>query len=138
MKISIYTRAPRQERQSFVCNDSDILFILMQEFSPHLCLWTYRKFKLVSLKSLLIGAGLAGLATAYYLCTEHNKRSITLIDPRQPMSFTSACRRNILIMVDAARWRPVRLVRSAPLGLPAPPGLTTPTDSAWPDTPIPN
>jgi len=38
----------------------------------------------------VIGAGVAGIATAFYLCTEHDKRSIMLIDPRQPMSFTSA------------------------------------------------
>ena len=38
----------------------------------------------------VIGAGVAGIATAFYLCTEHGKRSIMLIAPRQPMSFTSA------------------------------------------------
>jgi len=38
----------------------------------------------------IIGAGVAGIATAYYLCTEYDKRSVMLIDPRQPMSFTSA------------------------------------------------
>jgi len=38
----------------------------------------------------VIGAGVAGIATAYYLCTEHSKKSVLLIDPRQPMSYTSA------------------------------------------------
>jgi len=38
----------------------------------------------------VIGAGIAGIATAYYQCTEHGKKSVLLIDPRQPMSYTSA------------------------------------------------
>ena len=38
----------------------------------------------------VIGAGIAGIATAYYLCTEHAKSSVLLIDSRQPMSYTSA------------------------------------------------
>jgi glycine/D-amino acid oxidase-like deaminating enzyme len=38
----------------------------------------------------IIGAGIAGIATAYYLCTNHGKQSVLLIDPRQPMSYTSA------------------------------------------------
>ena len=38
----------------------------------------------------IIGAGIAGIATAYYLCIEHGKKSVLLIDPRQPMSYTSA------------------------------------------------
>ncbi|MFQ5634424.1 MAG: NAD(P)/FAD-dependent oxidoreductase [Gammaproteobacteria bacterium] len=38
----------------------------------------------------VIGAGVAGIATAYYLCTEYHKRSVLLIDARPPMSFTSA------------------------------------------------
>lgn len=38
----------------------------------------------------VIGAGFAGIATAYYLCTEHKRNSLLLIDSRQPMSFTSA------------------------------------------------
>ena len=38
----------------------------------------------------IIGAGVAGIATAFYLCTEHGKRNVMLIDPLQPMSFTSA------------------------------------------------
>jgi glycine/D-amino acid oxidase-like deaminating enzyme len=38
----------------------------------------------------VIGAGIAGIATAYYLCLEHGNKSVLLIDSRQPMSFTSA------------------------------------------------
>ena len=38
----------------------------------------------------IIGAGIAGIATAYYLCVRHGKQSVLLIDPRQPMSYTSA------------------------------------------------
>ncbi len=38
----------------------------------------------------IIGAGIAGIATAYYLCTRHHAKSVLLIDSRQPMSFTSA------------------------------------------------
>lgn len=39
---------------------------------------------------VVIGAGFAGIATAYYLCREYGKKSVLLIDSRQPMSFTSA------------------------------------------------
>ncbi len=39
---------------------------------------------------VVIGAGFAGIATAFYLCTEYGKKSVLLIDSRQPMSFTSA------------------------------------------------
>jgi glycine/D-amino acid oxidase-like deaminating enzyme len=38
----------------------------------------------------IIGAGIAGIAAAYYLCVEHKKKSVLLIDSRQPMTFTSA------------------------------------------------
>ncbi len=38
----------------------------------------------------IIGAGIAGIATAYYLACAHGTTSVLLIDPRQPMSFTSA------------------------------------------------
>ena len=38
----------------------------------------------------VIGAGYAGIATAYYLCTEYQKRSVLLVDSRQPMTYTSA------------------------------------------------
>jgi len=39
---------------------------------------------------LIVGAGLAGIATAYYLSRKHRRRSILLVDARPPMSFTSA------------------------------------------------
>jgi len=39
---------------------------------------------------VVIGAGIVGIATAYYLCTRHKKASLLLIDSRPPMSFTSA------------------------------------------------
>ncbi len=38
----------------------------------------------------VVGAGIAGIATAYYLASGHGITSVLLIDPRQPMSFTSA------------------------------------------------
>ncbi len=38
----------------------------------------------------IVGAGFAGIAAAYYLCVEQNKKSVLLIDSRQPMSYTSA------------------------------------------------
>ena len=38
----------------------------------------------------IVGAGIAGIATAYYLCTRYGKKSVAIIDHRQPMSFTSA------------------------------------------------
>ena len=38
----------------------------------------------------VIGAGIAGIATAYYLCTTHGRQRVVLIDPRPPMSYTSA------------------------------------------------
>lgn len=37
-----------------------------------------------------MGAGIAGVATAYYLAIEQKRASIILIDPRPPMSYTSA------------------------------------------------
>lgn len=39
---------------------------------------------------LVVGAGIVGIATAYYLCTKYKKSSVLLVDSRQPMSFTSA------------------------------------------------
>jgi len=39
---------------------------------------------------VVIGAGIAGIATAYYLCTRYKKKSVLLVDSRSPMSFTSA------------------------------------------------
>ena len=38
----------------------------------------------------VVGAGIAGIATAYYLCVRQGIESLLLIDSRQPMSFTSA------------------------------------------------
>lgn len=38
----------------------------------------------------IVGAGIAGIATAYYLATQHRKTSILLIDSRSPLGFTSA------------------------------------------------
>ena len=38
----------------------------------------------------VVGAGFAGIAAAYYLCVKQNKKSVLLIDSRQPMSYTSA------------------------------------------------
>jgi len=38
----------------------------------------------------IVGAGIAGIATAYYLCLESPKCTPVIIDPRAPMSLTSA------------------------------------------------
>ena len=38
----------------------------------------------------IVGTGIAGIATAYYLCAKFNKTSVLLIDSRPPMSYTSA------------------------------------------------
>ncbi|MBT6071718.1 MAG: FAD-binding oxidoreductase, partial [Proteobacteria bacterium] len=38
----------------------------------------------------VIGAGIVGIATAYYLARNHSRTNITLVDQFQPMSFTSA------------------------------------------------
>jgi glycine/D-amino acid oxidase-like deaminating enzyme len=39
---------------------------------------------------VVIGAGSVGIAVAYYLVTRHKLKSVMLIDPRDPMSLTSA------------------------------------------------
>ena len=39
---------------------------------------------------VIIGAGLAGISSAYYLSKKYKKKSIVLIDPRPPLSFTTA------------------------------------------------
>lgn len=39
---------------------------------------------------LVIGAGIAGIATAYFLATGHNRKNILIIDEGQPMALTSA------------------------------------------------
>ena len=38
----------------------------------------------------IVGAGITGIAVAYYLCVAHAVRDVVLIDPNPPMSFTSA------------------------------------------------
>src|SRR5689334_25127836 len=38
----------------------------------------------------VIGAGNIGIAVAYYLAARHGVRDVVLIDPRDPMSLTSA------------------------------------------------
>lgn len=38
----------------------------------------------------IVGSGIAGIATAYYLCQARKNASVLLIDCRQPMSYTSA------------------------------------------------
>lgn len=38
----------------------------------------------------MIGAGIAGIAAAYYLCAANKQQKVILIDSRQPMSYTSA------------------------------------------------
>ncbi len=39
---------------------------------------------------VVIGAGYAGISTAFYLATHYGKASIRIVDPRPPMSYTSA------------------------------------------------
>ncbi|MEY9122875.1 NAD(P)/FAD-dependent oxidoreductase [Bradyrhizobium yuanmingense] len=39
---------------------------------------------------LVIGAGIAGLATAYYLAVEHKRARLLIVDEGQPMALTSA------------------------------------------------
>ncbi|HJO68409.1 MAG TPA: FAD-binding oxidoreductase [Rhodospirillales bacterium] len=38
----------------------------------------------------IVGAGIAGIATAYYLCTEHGIRDLMILDPWAPMNLTTA------------------------------------------------
>ncbi len=38
----------------------------------------------------IVGAGIVGIATAYYLCRKYQRKSVLLIDSRDPMSYTSA------------------------------------------------
>ncbi|SNT76880.1 NAD(P)/FAD-dependent oxidoreductase [Paracoccus seriniphilus] len=40
--------------------------------------------------TIVIGTGIVGIATAYYLAKNHGQTAITLIDRDQPMAFTSA------------------------------------------------
>ena len=39
---------------------------------------------------VIVGAGIVGIATAYYLSQHYKKNEITIVDPLAPMSFTSA------------------------------------------------
>lgn len=38
---------------------------------------------------VIVGAGIAGIATAYYLATKHNITNVLLVDKRPPMTYTS-------------------------------------------------
>jgi len=38
----------------------------------------------------VVGAGIVGIATAYYLCKKYQRKSVLLIDARDPMSYTTA------------------------------------------------
>lgn len=40
--------------------------------------------------ALIVGAGIVGIATAYYLQQQNSKLTIALIDVGQPMAFPSA------------------------------------------------
>lgn len=40
--------------------------------------------------TVVIGAGIVGIAVAYYLVTRHGVKNIVLVDPFDPMSLTSA------------------------------------------------
>ena len=44
----------------------------------------------VETEIVVVGAGMAGIATAYYLATGHGRRDLLLVDAGQPMGFTSA------------------------------------------------
>jgi glycine/D-amino acid oxidase-like deaminating enzyme len=46
--------------------------------------------KSIDVEVAIIGAGIAGISAAYYLCEQNGKTSVLLIDKRQPMSYTSA------------------------------------------------
>ena len=39
---------------------------------------------------LVIGAGIVGIATAYYLAVEHKRARLLIVDEGQPMALTSA------------------------------------------------
>ena len=43
-----------------------------------------------STKIAIIGSGIIGISTAYYLCLKHNLSNVLLIDVGHPMSFTSS------------------------------------------------
>lgn len=44
----------------------------------------------VETEIVVVGAGIAGIATAYYLATRHRRRDLLLLDAGQPMGLTSA------------------------------------------------
>ena len=46
--------------------------------------------KSLDFEIVIIGAGMAGISTAYYLSENFNKHNIAIVDPLAPMSFTSA------------------------------------------------
>lgn len=46
--------------------------------------------KIDDIEIAVIGAGIVGIATAYYLCKKYQRTSVVLIDARDPMSYTSA------------------------------------------------
>ncbi|MEH6571178.1 MAG: FAD-binding oxidoreductase [Halioglobus sp.] len=46
--------------------------------------------KIEDVEIAIIGAGIVGIATAYYLCKKYQRKSVILIDARDPMSYTSA------------------------------------------------
>lgn len=46
--------------------------------------------KIADVEIAVIGAGIVGIATAYYLCKKYQRKSVLLIDSRDSMSYTSA------------------------------------------------
>ena len=46
--------------------------------------------RVIDVEIAIVGAGIAGIATAYYLCKKYQCKSVLLIDLRDPMSYTSA------------------------------------------------
>lgn len=46
--------------------------------------------KIEDAEIVIIGTGIVGIATAYYLCKKYKRKSVLLLDSRDPMSYTSA------------------------------------------------
>jgi glycine/D-amino acid oxidase-like deaminating enzyme len=46
--------------------------------------------KIKDVEIAIIGTGIVGIATAYYLCKKYQRSSVMLIDSRDPMSYTTA------------------------------------------------
>lgn len=46
--------------------------------------------KIEDAEIVIIGTGVVGIATAYYLCKKYKRKSVLLLDSRDPMSYTSA------------------------------------------------